>query len=148
MILKWILYIGWQGIDRIHLFQDMDKRQALVNVVMNLLITQNTSNLLTRCETASFSRRTGLSTYTHSQTCFPSCTPIITSNEEHLYIHMSNPCVSESHPGCHGYNKTWFVHDVSDTSVAHIYTVSTKTVHQSTSAHTAKVQNVYPVFNK
>jgi hypothetical protein len=40
------------------------------------------------------------------------------------------------------------VHDVSGTSVAHIYTLCTKTVHKSTFTNMAKMQNFDVVFNK
>ena len=38
-MLKWIFKaVGWEGVDRIHLAQDVDKQQAAVNTVMNLLV--------------------------------------------------------------------------------------------------------------
>jgi hypothetical protein len=37
-ILKWILEIGWDGVDWIELAQDRDQWRALVNTVMNLWV--------------------------------------------------------------------------------------------------------------
>jgi hypothetical protein len=45
--------MGWM-----HLAQDRDKWQALVNTVMNLRVLLNAGNFLTRRVTDSFSRRT------------------------------------------------------------------------------------------
>jgi hypothetical protein len=38
IILKWILKIGWHGMDWIHLAQDRDKWRALVITAMNLWV--------------------------------------------------------------------------------------------------------------
>jgi hypothetical protein len=38
IILKWILEIGWGGMDWIDLTQDSDQRRALVNTVLNLRV--------------------------------------------------------------------------------------------------------------
>jgi hypothetical protein len=46
IILKWIVKkVGWEGVYWIHLAQDRDKWQAVVNMVMNLL--ENAGNFLT-----------------------------------------------------------------------------------------------------
>jgi hypothetical protein len=37
-ILKWILEIGWDGVDWVHVAQDRDPWRALVNTAMNLLV--------------------------------------------------------------------------------------------------------------
>jgi hypothetical protein len=37
----------WEGVDRIHLAQDRDQWQALVNMVMNLWVPQKAGNFLT-----------------------------------------------------------------------------------------------------
>jgi hypothetical protein len=37
-ILRWILEIGWDGMDWINLSQDRDQWRALVNTVMNLRV--------------------------------------------------------------------------------------------------------------
>jgi hypothetical protein len=39
MILRWILKIGWGGMDWIHLAQDKDQWRAPVNMVMDLQVT-------------------------------------------------------------------------------------------------------------
>jgi hypothetical protein len=44
---------GWEGVDWMHLVQDRDQWQVLVNTVMNL----QTGNFLTDSVTVSFSRR-------------------------------------------------------------------------------------------
>jgi len=51
---------GCGGMDRIKLAQDSDRWHALVNMVINLRIPQNTENFLTSLEPVSFSRRTVL----------------------------------------------------------------------------------------
>jgi hypothetical protein len=38
IILRWILEIGWGGVDWIGLSQDRDKWRTLVNAVMNLRV--------------------------------------------------------------------------------------------------------------
>jgi hypothetical protein len=38
--------IGWKGVDCIHLAQDRDQWQALVNTVKNLQFPYNSENLL------------------------------------------------------------------------------------------------------
>jgi hypothetical protein len=38
--------IGWEGVDWIHLPQDMDHWKALVNMVMNLWVPQKVGNFL------------------------------------------------------------------------------------------------------
>jgi hypothetical protein len=39
--------IEWGGVDWMHLAQDRDQRQALVNTVMNLWVPQTAGNFLT-----------------------------------------------------------------------------------------------------
>jgi hypothetical protein len=52
--------IGWCGMDWIDLAQDMDQWRALVNMVMNLQVSQNFGKFLSSCTTACFSRRSQL----------------------------------------------------------------------------------------
>jgi hypothetical protein len=33
-----LMEIGWEGVDRMHLHQNMDQGQALVNMIMNLWV--------------------------------------------------------------------------------------------------------------
>jgi hypothetical protein len=47
LILKWIFEKWEGGMDLIYLAQDMDRWQALVNVVMNLRVPSNAGNFLT-----------------------------------------------------------------------------------------------------
>jgi hypothetical protein len=50
--------IVWEDVDWIHLNQDGDQWQALVNMVMNLQVPQKAENFLNNCVTVSFSRGT------------------------------------------------------------------------------------------
>jgi len=50
--------MGWEGVDWIHLAQDRDQWQALVNMVRYLWVTLNVGNFLTSQVTLSFSRGT------------------------------------------------------------------------------------------
>jgi uncharacterized protein YjcR len=59
-ILKWILEIGWDGMDWIDVAQDRDQWRALVNTVMNLRVPFNVGNFLSGCTIDSFSRRAQL----------------------------------------------------------------------------------------
>jgi hypothetical protein len=43
--------IRWQGVNWIHLSQDMEQRRALVNTVMNLQVPQKAGNSMTSCAT-------------------------------------------------------------------------------------------------
>jgi hypothetical protein len=74
--------IGPDGVHRIHLGQNKDKWQALVNTVMKFGVPQNVGNYLTSRGTISFSRRTlfhrvGCLVRRHPQT--PSMSQFITS---------------------------------------------------------------------
>jgi hypothetical protein len=40
-------YVGWQGMDWIHLAQDRDKLRAVVNTVMNIRVPHNAVSFLT-----------------------------------------------------------------------------------------------------
>jgi hypothetical protein len=51
---------GWDGMDWIDLTQDKDQWRALVNTVMNLLVSSNTGNFLSGCTIGSFSGRAQL----------------------------------------------------------------------------------------
>jgi hypothetical protein len=56
IIIKMVLkQAGCEGVDRIHLAEDEDKWQALVNMAVNLQVAQNAGNFL-----VGFSRRTQL----------------------------------------------------------------------------------------
>jgi hypothetical protein len=61
-ILKWILEIGWDGVDWIELAQDRDQWRALVNTVMNLRFLKIAGNFLNGCTIGSFSGRAQLRT--------------------------------------------------------------------------------------
>jgi hypothetical protein len=50
--------IGWEGVDWIHLAEDRDQWQTVVNTVMNFQVPQKAGNFLTSRVTVSFSRRT------------------------------------------------------------------------------------------
>jgi hypothetical protein len=50
--------VGGGGMDWTDLGQDTDRRQALVNAVMNLRVPLNAGNFLTSCKPISFSRQT------------------------------------------------------------------------------------------
>jgi hypothetical protein len=56
IILKWILDMGWSGMDWIHLAKDRDQWRALVNMVMNFRDPSNIGNFLNSCTTGGFSR--------------------------------------------------------------------------------------------
>jgi hypothetical protein len=45
------------GMEWMELAQDKDRWQALMNVVMNLHVPENTGNFVTSCKRGSFSRR-------------------------------------------------------------------------------------------
>lgn len=45
---------GWGDMDWINVAEERDKCLALVSAVVNIWVTQNAGNLLTRCETDSF----------------------------------------------------------------------------------------------
>jgi hypothetical protein len=47
IIFKWIRKIGFGGVYWIHLAKDRDRWRALVNIVMNLQISQIRGNFLT-----------------------------------------------------------------------------------------------------
>jgi hypothetical protein len=46
--------IVWEGVDSMHLAQNRDQWQALVNTVMNFRVPQKAENFLTRSVTISF----------------------------------------------------------------------------------------------
>jgi len=46
--------IVWEGVDWMHLAQNRDQWQALVNTVMNFRVPQKAENFLTRSVTISF----------------------------------------------------------------------------------------------
>jgi hypothetical protein len=46
-IKKYYKEVGWGGMDRIAMAQDMDRWPTLVNAVMNLRVQQNAGNFLT-----------------------------------------------------------------------------------------------------
>jgi len=50
---KWDVVMDW-----IHLAQDRERRQDLVNVVMNFRVTENAGNFLTSCGSLTCSRST------------------------------------------------------------------------------------------
>jgi hypothetical protein len=57
---KWWKKAGGEGLDWIYVAHDRDKWRAIVNTVMNSLVSKNADNLLTIRITISFSRRTML----------------------------------------------------------------------------------------
>jgi hypothetical protein len=66
--------IGWEGMDWIDLAQNMDQWKALVNMVMNLLVPQNTGKFLSGCTIGGFSRMAQLREWNETliQPCFVS----------------------------------------------------------------------------
>jgi hypothetical protein len=50
--------MGWKHVERMHVAQNRDQWQVLVNMVISLCISQNARNFLTSWMTISFSRRT------------------------------------------------------------------------------------------
>jgi hypothetical protein len=52
--------IGWDGVDWVDLAQDRDQWRALVNTVMNLLVSKNAGKFLSGCTIGGFSRRVQL----------------------------------------------------------------------------------------
>jgi hypothetical protein len=50
--------MGWEGLNWMHLAQDRDKWQALVNTVMNLWVPQNSGSFSTSQRINSISERT------------------------------------------------------------------------------------------
>jgi hypothetical protein len=48
---------GWGGMDWIDLAQDRDRWRVLVNMVMNLRVSENAGKILSSCTTGGFSRR-------------------------------------------------------------------------------------------
>jgi hypothetical protein len=52
--------VGCGDMDWIDLVQDMERWRAVVNVVMNLRVSQNAGNFLTSCKPVSFAGRTVL----------------------------------------------------------------------------------------
>jgi hypothetical protein len=52
--------MGWGGMDWIHLAKDMDQWRALVNMVMNILVSKNVAKFLTSNIAGSLSKRAHL----------------------------------------------------------------------------------------
>jgi len=73
----------WEGVDWIHLSQDRNMWQALVDIVMKLQVPQNAGNFLTSRGTFSFSRKVLLhgDLIIHSITQHHTHSPIILYSE-------------------------------------------------------------------
>jgi len=50
--------VGWEGVEGMHLAQDREKWQTVVNTVMNLVVSKKTDDFFISCLTVSFSRKT------------------------------------------------------------------------------------------
>ena len=49
--------IGWEGVDLIHVAQDIDSWCAVVSTVMNLRVPLTAGNFVTRWKNVNFSRK-------------------------------------------------------------------------------------------
>ena len=58
MMLKCVTEVQWKGLNWIHLAQDRKKWQALVNMVVNLWVPQNSGSFSTSRRIKSISERT------------------------------------------------------------------------------------------
>jgi hypothetical protein len=59
VMLKWILKeVGWEVMDYIDLAEVRDKWWTVVNMAMNLQVSENVGNFLTSWRTVSFTRKT------------------------------------------------------------------------------------------
>jgi hypothetical protein len=55
-----LIETGWRGIGWIDLAQDRNRRRALVNMVLNLRVPQNSGTFLNECTSGGLSRRARL----------------------------------------------------------------------------------------
>jgi hypothetical protein len=75
IILKWIL--GWGGMDWIDLAPDREQWRALVNMVMNVQVSEIAGKFLNICKTGGFSRGAQMHEVSYIQLCLLNLMPCV-----------------------------------------------------------------------